>query len=98
MSKTKKEKYCVICGEKILDHRANICKKCFEKARMIMDARESDNGIPQLRKPQEIEKEIAKIGAQISPFQTNEKWVDCNGKIYNVDRNPIKWDKIFRKV
>lgn len=39
---------------------------------------------------------LAKLGAKVVPYETNERWV-IDGKIVYIERIPIDWRKIFMR-
>lgn len=45
----------------------------------------------------ELLKRIKEIRATQSTYETTEKWLGSDGKIYNIDRKPIDWDLIIKK-
>lgn len=47
-----------------------------------------------MRSRNTVKKAIADIGAERVKCMTSEQWIDKDGNIYNIDRAPIKWDKV----
>lgn len=47
---------------------------------------------------EQLEKKIAKYGAELTPFMTTEKLVDKEGGVHYVDYAPIDWKKANKGV
>lgn len=45
-----------------------------------------------------MEDKLKKLGMAETPFYTGEKWVDENGRVFNVEYAPIDWLRNFGKV
>lgn len=45
----------------------------------------------------ELLKRIKEIRATQSTYETTEKWLGSDGKIYNIERKPIDWNLIIKK-
>ena len=39
---------------------------------------------------------LAKLGAKIVPYETNERWM-IDGQLVYIERTPIDWRKVFRR-
>lgn len=44
-----------------------------------------------------FERKLKSINAVVVSYDTGEKWVDKNGKQYNIERKPINWGVIRRQ-
>lgn len=47
-----------------------------------------------LKSYEQITKKLKEIGAEITPFMSNEKWVDDKGNIHYIVYAPMNWSKI----
>lgn len=46
----------------------------------------------------QIQNKVKAIGAKISPYSTNEVWIDDDGNTYFIDRAPIDWERVVKGV
>ena len=44
----------------------------------------------------QIQNKVKAIGAKISPYSTNEVWIDDDGNTYFIDRAPIDWERVVK--
>lgn len=49
-----------------------------------------------MRTKEQIEKTAKSIKATITPFGTNEKWIDEKGNTYSINRAPIDWERVAK--
>lgn len=47
---------------------------------------------------QMIQQKVEDIKAVISPYSTNELWIDDDGNTYYIDRAPIDWSRVAKGV
>ena len=46
----------------------------------------------------QIQNKVKAISAKISPYSTNEVWIDDDGNTYFIDRTPIDWERVVKGV